>query len=145
MELYASRTGWFILKLTQSFYFEAAHTLKKRHTDIHTMLKSEEIHGHTYHASISVEGEVEKNGMVKDFNAIGFMVHYVLSHLDHKFLDDVPDLGRPTMENLCLFIAEKAKQLKGLCEVTVERKASGDKCTLKIKKRIPILKAQGND
>jgi 6-pyruvoyltetrahydropterin/6-carboxytetrahydropterin synthase len=76
--------------------------------------------------------------MVKDFNAIGLMVHFIKSHLDHQFLDEVDGLGRPTMENLCLFIANKAKQLKGLCEVSVERKASGDKCSLQIKKQIPI-------
>jgi len=126
------------MKLTQTFYFEAAHTLKQRQTDVHTMLKSETIHGHTYHASISVEGEVGEDGMVKDFNAIGLMVHFIKSHLDHQFLDEVDGLGRPTMENLCLFIANKAKQLKGLCEVSVERKASGDKCSLQIKKQISI-------
>jgi 6-pyruvoyltetrahydropterin/6-carboxytetrahydropterin synthase len=126
------------MKLTQTFYFEAAHTLKQRQTDVHTMLKSETIHGHTYHASISVEGEVGEDGMVKDFNAIGLMVHFIKSHLDHQFLDEVNGLERPTMENLCLFIANKAKQLKGLCEVSVERKASGDKCSLQIKKQIPI-------
>lgn len=128
------------MKLTQTFYFEAAHTLKRRMTDVHTMLKSETIHGHTYHASISIEGEPDQDGIVKDFNSIGLMVDYVKSHLDHKFLDEIDDLGRPTMENLCLFIAKKAKQLKGLCEVTVERRASGDKCTLEIKKTIPIKK-----
>jgi len=141
MEFYPSRTTrTFLMKLTQTFYFEAAHTLKKRHTDVHTMLKSETIHGHTYYASISIEGKPNENGMVKDFNAIGLMVDYIKSHLDHKFLDEVNGLDRPTMENLCLFIAEKAKQLKGLCEVTVERKASGDKCTLEIKKVIPLNK-----
>lgn len=128
------------MKLTQSFYFEAAHTLKMRYTDVHTMLKSETIHGHTYHASISVEGEPGEDGMVKDFNSIGLMVNYITSHLDHKFLDEVEGLGRPTMENLCFFIADKAKQLKGLSEVTVERRASGDKCTLDVKKVIQIKK-----
>lgn len=128
------------MKLTQNFYFEAAHTLKQRHTDVHTMMKSETIHGHTYHASISVEGEPGEDGMVKDFNSIGLMVHFITTHLDHKFLDEIEGLGRPTMENLCLFIAKKAKELKGLCEVTVERRASGDKCTLEIKKIIPIKK-----
>lgn len=139
MEFYASRTTrTFLMKLTQTFYFEAAHTLKQRDADVYTKIKSETIHGHTYHASISIEGEPGEDGMVKDFNAIGLMVHYITSHLDHQFLDEVEGLGRPTMENLCLFIAKKAKQLKGLCEVTVERKASGDKCTLEIKKVIPI-------
>jgi 6-pyruvoyltetrahydropterin/6-carboxytetrahydropterin synthase len=141
MEFYASRTGWFILKLTQGFYFEAAHTLDKRDVDCHTKIKSATIHGHTYHASISIEGEPDENGMIKDLNAVWLMIDFVKSHLDHKFLNEVEGLGRPTLENLCLFISKKAR-LKGLCEVTVERKASGDKCTFEIKKSIPIRKAE---
>jgi len=137
MEFYASRTGRFILKLTQSFYFEAAHTLDKRDVDCHTKIKSATIHGHTYHASVSIEGEPDENGMIRDLNSVWLMIDFIKSHLDHKFLDDVEGLGRPTLENLCLFISKKAR-LKGLCEVTVERKASGDKCTLEIKKIIPI-------
>jgi len=131
------------MKLTQSFIFEAAHTLKWRKAGIYDAMKSNAIHGHTYHATISIEGELEEEGcsegMVNDFNAIGLMTDFVKSHLDHTFLDEVKDLGRPTLENICLFIAKKAK-LKGLCEVTVERKATGDKCTYAIenKKTIPI-------
>jgi len=141
MEFYASRTGWFILKLTQGFYFDAAHTLDKRDVDCHTQIKSATIHGHTYHASISIEGEPDENGMIRDLNAVWLMIDFVKSHLDHKFLNEVEGLGRPTLENLCLFISKKAR-LKGLCEVTVERKASGDKCTYEIKKSIPIRKAE---
>jgi 6-pyruvoyltetrahydropterin/6-carboxytetrahydropterin synthase len=141
MEFYASRTGWFILKLTQGFYFDAAHTLDKRDVDCHTQIKSATIHGHTYHASISIEGEPDENGMIRDLNAVWLMIDFVRSHLDHKFLNEVEGLGRPTLENLCLFISKKAR-LKGLCEVTVERKASGDKCTYEIKKSIPIRKAE---
>jgi 6-pyruvoyltetrahydropterin/6-carboxytetrahydropterin synthase len=141
MELYASRTGRFILKLTQGFYFDAAHTLCNRDVDCHTRIKSGTVHGHTYHASISVEGEPDENGMIKDLNAVWLMIDFIRSHLDHKFLNDVEGLGSPTLENLCLFISKKAR-LKGLCEVTVERKASGDKCTLEIRKTIPIQKAE---
>ena len=141
MEFYASRTGRFILKLTQSFYFEAAHTLDNRDVDCHTKIKSATIHGHTYHASISVEGEPNEDGMIKDLNAVWLMIDFVRSHLDHKFLNEVEGLGNPTLENLCLFISKKAR-LKGLCEVTVERKASGDKCTLEIKKTILLKEAK---
>jgi len=141
MELHASRTGRFILKLTQGFYFEAAHTLDKRDVDCHTKIKSATIHGHTYHASISIEGEPDENGMIRDLNAVWLMIDFVKSHLDHKFLNEVEGLGRPTLENLCLFISKKAR-LKGLCEVTVERKASGDKCTYEIKKSIPIRREE---
>lgn len=124
------------MKLTQSFYFEAAHTLKGRSVDVHTQLQSENIHGHTYHASISVEGNPDENGMVKDFDNFKWVIEPLKLQLDHKFLDNVKGLGIPTLENLCLFIADYLKNVKGLCEVSVERKASGDKCTHQIKEKI---------
>ena len=125
------------MKLTQSFYFEAAHTLDNRDVDCYTQIKSATIHGHTYHASVSIEGEPDENGMIRDLNAVWLMIDFIRSHLDHKFLNEVEGLGNPTLENLCLFISKKAR-LKGLCEVTIERKASGDKVTYQIKKNIPI-------
>jgi len=134
MEFYANRTGWFILKLTQTFIFEAAHTLKQRYVDVHTKMQSENIHGHTYHASISIKGEPNKDGMVKDFGHFKWAIDAVKLQLDHKFLDNIEDLGSPTMENLCLYIAKYIENVDGLCEVTVERKASGDKCTYEIRK-----------
>jgi 6-pyruvoyltetrahydropterin/6-carboxytetrahydropterin synthase len=133
MELYASRTRGFILKLTQTFYFDAAHTLKGRYVDVHAKMQSENIHGHTYTASISVNGEPAESGMVKDFGHFKWAIDAVKLQLDHKFLDNVEGLGIPTMENLCLYIANYLKSVDGLCEVTVERKSSGDKCTLEIK------------
>ena len=131
MELYASRTGWFILKLTQTFFFDAAHTLN-RAVNVYDHIKSKNIHGHTYHASISVEGEPNENGMVRDFGDIKYAVDAIRYALDHELLDNVPELGIPTLENLCLFIAKKLKNI-GVTEVSVERKASGDKCTLVVK------------
>ena len=133
MELYASRTGWFILKLTQTFYFDAAHTLD-RVVNVYDHLKSKNIHGHTYHASISVEGELNENGMVRDFGDIKHAVDAIRYALDHELLDNVPELGIPTLENLCLFIAKRLKSI-GVTEVSVERKASGDKCTYLIKEK----------
>lgn len=132
MEFYASRTGWIILKLTQTFYFDASHTLN-RAVNVYDKLRSQNIHGHTYHASISIKGELDQDGMVKDFMFIKYLIDELHLALDHQFLNDVPNLGNPTLENLCLFIAKKLKNIEGLCEVTVERKASGDKCTYEIK------------
>ena len=120
------------MKLTQTFIFEAAHTLKTRYVDIHTKMQSENIHGHTYTASISVKGKLDKDGMVKDFGHFKWAIDAIKLQLDHKFLDNVEGLGRPTMENLCLYIADYIKSVEGLCEVTVERTATGDKCTLEI-------------
>lgn len=131
MELYASRARGFILKLTQTFFFDAAHTLN-RAVNVYDHIKSKNIHGHTYHASISIEGEPNENGMVRDFGDIKHAVDAIRYALDHELLDNVPELGIPTLENLCLFIAKKLKSI-GVTEVSVERKALGDKCTLVIK------------
>ena len=127
MELYASRARGFILKLTQTFFFDAAHTLN-RAVNVYDHIKSKNIHGHTYHASISVEGEPNESGMVRDFGDIKHAVDAIRYALDHELLDNVPELGIPTLENLCLFIAKKLKSIN-VCEVIVERKALGDKCT----------------
>ena len=131
MEFYASRTRRFILKLTQTFFFDAAHTLN-RAVNVYDHIKSKNIHGHTYHASISIEGESNENGMVRDFGDIKHAVDAIRYALDHELLDNVPELGIPTLENLCLFIAKRLKSI-GVIEVSVERKALGDKCTLVIK------------
>ena len=121
------------MKLTQTFYFDAAHTLN-RAVNVYDHLKSKNIHGHTYHASISVEGEPNENGMVRDFGDIKHAVDAIRYALDHELLDNVPELGIPTLENLCLFIAKRLKNI-GVIEVSVERKASGDKCTYLIKEK----------
>ena len=131
MELYASGARGFILKLTQTFFFDAAHTLN-RAVNVYDHIKSKNIHGHTYHASISIEGEPNENGMVRDFGDIKHAVDAIRYALDHELLDNVPELGIPTLENLCLFIANRLKSI-GVIEVSVERKALGDKCTLVIK------------
>jgi len=131
MELYANRARRFILKLTQTFFFDAAHTLI-RSVKVYDHIKSKNIHGHTDHASISIEGEPGENGMVRDFGDIKQAVDAIRYALDHEFLDTIPDLGPPTLENLCLFIAKKLKS-NNVCEITVERKAVGDKCTLTVK------------
>jgi 6-pyruvoyltetrahydropterin/6-carboxytetrahydropterin synthase len=119
------------LKLTQTFYFEAAHTLSNRKVGCYDSLQSQNIHGHTYHVHLSINGELNKDGMVMDFDLIKYDVNYLKSLLDHQFLNEIEDLGLPTMENICLYIKNKTK-IQNLCEIVVERKASGDRVTLKI-------------
>ena len=119
------------MKLTQTFFFDAAHTLD-RNINVFDHIKSKNIHGHTYHASISIEGEPNENGMVRDFGDIKHAVDAIRYALDHELLDNVPELGTPTLENLCLFIARRLKTID-VTEVSVERKALGDKCTLVVK------------
>lgn len=117
-------------ELSQRFYFEAAHTLT-RTIDAYG---SRQIHGHTYEAEITLTGKPDlTSGMVLDLAYLRLEIERVRALLDHQFLDDIAELGPATLENLCLFIK---RQLIGavpnLSCVTIERRASGDKCTLRL-------------
>ena len=118
------------MELTQSFHFDAAHTLKR---EVETA-GSKRVHGHTYHAQITVRGEPDPaTGMVVDLGLLRAEIAKVREQLDHHMLNEVEGLGIPTLENLCAFIAKHLRaSLPGLSAVTVARHASGDSCTLRV-------------
>ena len=116
-------------EISQRFFFDAAHTLRR---EIEAE-QSARIHGHTYHAEVAVCGEPDPGtGMVIDLGVLRQHVHALRDALDHRFLDEVPDLGLPTLENLCGFIL-RALEARGLraSRVTVWRDAIGDRCELR--------------
>jgi len=115
-------------ELSQRFFFEAAHTL---HRAIETE-GSLRIHGHTYHAEVTVSGVPNmESGMVVDLAHLRAEIAMLRERLDHRFLDEVDGLGPATLENLCAYIRRALEpRFPQLCAVTVERKASGDRCRL---------------
>ena len=119
-----------IYELSQEFYFEAAHTLD-RQIDAES---SKRIHGHTYHAEIALLGAPdERSGMLVDLGLVRREIQKVRELLDHRFLDEIPQIGPATLENLCTFIFKELKDaLPNLTYVSVARRASGDRCTLRI-------------
>ncbi len=127
--LQVSLTSW--CELSQRFYFEAAHTLK-RSIETEGSLR---IHGHTYEAEVTVSGYADaKTGMLVDLGYLRQQVARVREILDHRFLDEIEHLGPATLENLCGFIRNQLKPtLPQLSSVMVERKASGDRCILREK------------
>lgn len=118
------------LTLSQRFFFDAAHTLRRE-------IESEgsrRIHGHTYHAEVSVRGPLDPaTGMVIDLGLLRERLQAVRARLDHHLLDDVPGLGIPTLENLCLFICRALADLQPPpSRVRVWRDALGDECLLEL-------------
>jgi 6-pyruvoyltetrahydropterin/6-carboxytetrahydropterin synthase len=94
--------------LSQTFIFEAAHTLDRNEA-------SRTVHGHTYHAKITLRGPVNREtGMVVDQDDLLACIARVKKVLDHRNLDDVIDLGPSTLENLSQYIAKMA--LSFLCD-----------------------------
>ncbi len=117
------------LELTQRFFFEAAHTLH-RAVEAKGSLR---VHGHTYHAEVTVGGIPNAgSGMVVDLAHLRAEIAILREHLDHRLLDEVESLGPATLENLCIYIrAALESRVPQLCAVTVERQASGDRCCMR--------------
>lgn len=117
-----------MFELSQTFSFDAAHTLK-RQVSAEEAAGSRRIHGHTYTAEVMVAGERQaESGMVVDLAVLRAVIADVRSQLDHHFLDEVAGLGAPTLENLCVFIYAQVRQhLPQLTAVAVSR-AAGDRC-----------------
>ena len=116
-------------ELTQRFFFEAAHTLRREHDAD----ASRRIHGHTYRARVTVGGVPDaRSGMVVDLALLRLAIEQVRGELDHRLLDDVEGLGAATLENLCRFIhAQIQRSDWHVVSVEVGREASGDSCCLK--------------
>lgn len=119
-----------LFTVSQRFFFDAAHTLNR---EIETE-GSRRIHGHTYHAEVWLAGPRDpQTGMVIDLGHLRQRLGEVRERLDHHMLDEVPGLGAPTLENLCLFIASALPDLgPQLTRVRVWRDAVGDACTLEL-------------
>jgi 6-pyruvoyltetrahydropterin/6-carboxytetrahydropterin synthase len=116
-----------MFELTKSFRFDASHTLD-RSIDADA---SRRIHGHSYRAEVTVRGETDvETGMVVDFGLLERALAETRERLDHRMLDDVPDLGPATMENLAVWIWRKlAPVAKGLVKVTVFRDSQSESVT----------------
>jgi 6-pyruvoyltetrahydropterin/6-carboxytetrahydropterin synthase len=117
-------------ELSQRFYFEAAHTLRRK-VEVEPSLR---IHGHTYIAEVRLAGQPDPDsGMLVDLAHLRAHIETLRHALDHRFLDEVADLGPATLENLCAFIwrAMEVHYGQQLDCVEVSRKASGDACRLR--------------
>ena len=120
-------------EISQRFFFDAAHTLRREvEADA-----SRRVHGHTYHAEISLTGEPgSSNGMVVDLGLVREAIESLRPQLDHRMLDDIADLGPATLENLCAYIWRQLHPaLPLLSAVRVWREAMGDSCTLRPDRR----------
>ena len=116
-------------EISQKFYFDAAHTLRR---DIEAE-GSRRIHGHTYHAEVTLSGDVDATtGMVVDLGLVRAAIEQLRTRLDHHLLDEVEGLGPATLENLAAFIwRAMADALPGVSQVRVWRDGVGDSCTLR--------------
>jgi 6-pyruvoyltetrahydropterin/6-carboxytetrahydropterin synthase len=116
-----------MFELSKQFRFDAAHTLDR---SINTE-SSRRIHGHSYRAEVTVRGHPDPvTGMVVDLGLLERTMADARDALDHRFLDEVDDLGPATMENLSRWIWDRlAPEVANLFKVSVYRDSSGEACS----------------
>jgi 6-pyruvoyltetrahydropterin/6-carboxytetrahydropterin synthase len=116
-----------MIEITKGFGFDAAHTLT-RAIDTES---SRRIHGHSYRAEIAVRGVRDSvTGMVMDMGRLETLLEAVRDGLDHRFLDDINDLGPGTLENLAVWIWNRLElDCAGLARVTVYRDSANESCS----------------
>jgi 6-pyruvoyltetrahydropterin/6-carboxytetrahydropterin synthase len=114
-------------ELCKQFRFDAAHTLER----VIETESSRRIHGHSYRAEVAVRGVPDAaSGMIVDLGLFERALEEARVGLDHRFLDEMNDLGPGTMENLSAWIWRKVEPVcEGLFRVTVYRDSSGEACT----------------
>ena len=113
-------------ELTKSFRFEAAHALSGTTFGE----ASEEIHGHSFRAEVSVRGTPDpESGMLLDFGLLEGRMAEIRKTLDHKLLNRIEGLGPPTLENLSRFIWERLQLAGKITRVSVHRDSCNESCT----------------
>jgi 6-pyruvoyltetrahydropterin/6-carboxytetrahydropterin synthase len=120
-----------MFEISKQFRFESAHTLQREADNADIKQASRRIHGHSYRAEVAVRGNADPDtGMVVDFGVLERAVEQARLGLDHHFLNEVPDLGPPTMENLSSWIWRAvSRDCAGLARVTVYRDSTGEMCS----------------
>jgi len=119
-----------MFELSQSFHFDAAHSLRRSVADAGAEAAgSRRMHGHSYRAEVTLRGAADPiTGMLLDLGVLRTAITTLRERLDHHNLDEVEGLGIPTLENLCLFIHRELAHLPGLSAVSVARDSTGDRC-----------------
>jgi 6-pyruvoyltetrahydropterin/6-carboxytetrahydropterin synthase len=85
------------IEITKTFEFDSAHKLDWYKG------KCSNLHGHRWTLSVTVEGKLNKNGIVMDFGDLKKLVNEeIIEKLDHKYLNLI--FLNPTAENIALKI-----------------------------------------
>ncbi len=114
------------IEITQQFTFDAAHYLDAAPKD-----SNRQIHGHSFYVEVTLRGQPNTTrGWVRDFAEVNAALGEIRHGLDHRLLNDLIELGPPTLENLSSFIFREAqRRLPEVCRVRLSRPSLGQSCT----------------
>ena len=110
---------------TYSFGFEAAHELGANAAPGHDYAH---VHGHSFVVTVTLQADaVGPEGWVTDFADVRTACEGVRGALDHRFLNRVEGLDRPTLEVIAAWVFARLKPaLPRLAAVEVARPSLGE-------------------
>ena len=112
-----------MIELSQEFTFDAAHFLEGAP-------EYRRMHGHSFYAEVTLRGEPDPaTGFLRDLGEVNRALGEIRESLDHRLLNDIEGLGKPTLENLARYIYVRAKQaLPEVARVKLRRPSYGQTC-----------------
>jgi len=113
-----------MIELTQEFGFDAAHYLGTGAPE------NRRLHGHSFYVEVTLRGEPDaRTGILRDLGSIKAALEEIRNDLDHCMLNEIADLGNPTLENLVRYIFHRAKSsFPELARVKIRRPSYGQSC-----------------
>lgn len=119
-----------VFEITKAVHFEAAHFMEHK-PDGHPY---KNLHGHSFRLEVTVAGTVKpREEWVQDFSDLTAILQETAGKLDHCLLNEIDGLQVPTLERICLWVANDLKpRLPGLAKVTLARPSLEERCTLVI-------------
>ena len=116
----------FSMEIFKEFHIEAAHRLP----NVPEGHKCARLHGHSFHVTIHVEGDLDPAlGWVVDFADIKQAFGPIFDELDHRYLNEVPGLENPTSEQLARWIWRRLKPELPLLSKVVIRETCTSGCS----------------
>jgi 6-pyruvoyltetrahydropterin/6-carboxytetrahydropterin synthase len=113
-----------MIEISQEFSFDAAHFLDGAP-------EYRRMHGHSFYAEVTLRGEPNaETGVLRDLSEVNTVLATIREALDHRLLNDVEGLGKPTLENLAKFIFLRARAaLPEVARVKLRRPSYGQTCS----------------
>jgi 6-pyruvoyl-tetrahydropterin synthase len=109
------------ITVSQTVWIEVAHRMNG-----HPIPQNDRVHGHSLRVTVTAAA----SGM--DFHAFDAQVKIVAGLLDHRYLNDVKELGEPTLESVATFLGERIALVGPpgrIVSVAVERASLGQAAT----------------
>ncbi len=119
-----------IFEITKQFTFEAAHYFPNM-PEGHIYKK---IHGHSFVGEVTFYGKQKKdNQWVNDFGEINLSLEKIKKKLDHQCINNIKEIGLPTLENIAMWIGKQLKkEYSNVRSVKLSRPSCGESCVYKI-------------